>query len=76
MTMLSLKQVESNYGKKCLANEVVLGLISFLIVWILDTVEMVWLFFQFEHKMAVYAVRTKKNLWSEQLLILFKEEFI
>ena len=32
MTMLSLKQVESNFDKKCLSNKVVLGLISFLIV--------------------------------------------
>lgn len=31
MTMPSFKQVESNYGKKSPANEVVVGLLSFLI---------------------------------------------
>ena len=41
-------------------NEVVVGLLSFLIVWILDTVNMV-LFFQFELKRAVHAALTKKK---------------
>ena len=61
MTMLSFKQVESKYDKKEPGNEVVLGLLSFLIVWILDTVTMVLLFFQFELKMAVQAALTKKK---------------
>ena len=61
MTMPSFKQVESNYGKKSSANEVVVGLLSFLIASILDTVNMV-LFFQFELEMAVHAVRIKKKI--------------
>ena len=43
------------------ANEVVVGLLSFLIVRILDTIDMVVLFFQFEFKMAVQAARTKRK---------------
>ena len=59
MIMLSFKQVESNYGKKepCERG----GLLSFLIVLIWDTVNMV-LFFQFELKMAVHAALTKKKI--------------
>ena len=53
MTMSSFKQVESNYVKPCEQ--------SFVIVWILDTVNMV-LSFQFELKMAVHAAHTKKNI--------------
>ena len=41
------------------ANELVVGLLRFLIVRILNTVSMV-LFFQFELKMAVHAARTKR----------------
>ena len=68
--------------RKSTVNEVVVGLLSFLIVWILDTGNMLLLFFQFELKMAVQFARTKKkicgtheekNLWSEQLTILFKK---
>ena len=48
-------------------NEVVVGLLSFLIAWILDTVNMVLLFFQFELKMAIHAACIKKkHQWSEQ----------
>ena len=32
MTMLSFKQVESNYGKRAPANEIVVGLLSFLAI--------------------------------------------
>ena len=42
-------------------NEVVVGLLSFLIVRILDTINMVLLFFQFELKMAVHAAPTKRK---------------
>ena len=65
MTMLSFKQDEFNYGRKSPANEVVVGLLSFLIVivWIPDTANMVLLFFQFELKMAVHAARTKKKMY-------------
>ena len=66
-------------------NEVVVGLLSFLIVWILDTVNMV-LFFQLELKIAVHILLTKKkicevsNLWcffkeSYFILMFFQEEF-
>ena len=59
--MLSLKQVKSNYGiKKGHANKAVVGL-NVLIVWILDTINMVLLFFQFELKMAVHAALMKKK---------------
>ena len=60
--------------RKSPANEVVDRLLIFLIVWILHTVNMVFFFsFQFEIKMAVRAARTKKkNLWSEQLPINWK----
>ena len=55
MTILSFKQLESNYGKKepCKCS----GLLSFLIVWIFDAVDMV-LFFQF----AVHAALMKKKI--------------
>ena len=46
--------------RKSLANKVVVGLLSFLIVWILDTVNMVLLFFQFKLKRDVQAARKRK----------------
>ena len=60
MTILSFKQVECDYGKKepCEGS----GFLSFLIVWILDTVNMVLFFFQFELKMALHAALTKKKI--------------
>ena len=52
--------------RKNLVNEVVTGLLNFLIVWILDTVNMVLLFFQVELKMDVHIkITTKKNLWDD-----------
>ena len=60
-TMLSLKQVKSNHGiKNGPTNKAVVGL-NFLIVWILDTINMLLLFFQFELKMAVHAALMKKK---------------
>ena len=47
--------------RKCPANEAIVGLLSFLIVWILDTINMVLLFFQFGLKMVVYAALMKKK---------------
>ena len=44
------------------ANEVVVELLSFLVVWISDTVNMV-LFFQFELKMTVSAPLTKEKIY-------------
>ena len=67
--MLSFKQVEFNYGKKEPWNEVIIRLLSFLIAWILDTVDMVLLFFQFELKTVLHEA-LMKNLWGEQLLTL------
>ena len=60
MTIVSFKQVEPNQGKKEPWERG--GLLSFLIVWILDTVNMVLLFFQFELNMAVYTALTKKKI--------------
>ena len=48
--------------RKSPANKVVVELLSFFIVWILDTVNMVLLFFQFEHKMAAHAALTKEKI--------------
>ena len=60
------------------ANEVVVGLLSFLIVRILDTIDMVVLFFQFEFKMAVQAARTKRKFlkWTTFDTFLRKVNFI
>ena len=60
MAMLSFKQDESMV-RKSPAKKVALGLISSL-VWILDTVNMVLLLFQFKLKMAVHAALTKKKI--------------
>ena len=43
------------------ANKVVVGLLSFLIVRILNIVNMILLFFQFELKMAAHAAHTKRK---------------
>ena len=60
------------------ANEVVVGLLSFLIVGILDTVNIVLLFFQLELKMAVHAARTKRKFlkWTTFDTFLRKVNFI
>ena len=70
MTMLSFKLLElvriGNYGKKepC---KWACSSIKLLIVWVLDTVNMISLFLQLELKTAVHATLTnKKNLRSEQ----------
>ena len=42
-------------------NEALVGLLSFLIVWILDTINMI-LFFQVELKIEVDAALTKKKI--------------
>ena len=74
--MLSLKQVKSNYGiKKGPASKAVVGL-NFLIVWILDTINMV-LSFQFELKMAVHAALMKKKICDvNNFWCIFKKNFI
>ena len=46
--------------RKSPANKVVVELLCFLIVWILDTANIVFLF-QFELKMAVQAAQTKRK---------------
>ena len=76
-TMLSLKQVKSNYGiKKGPMNNAVVGL-NFLIVWILCTINML-LFFQFELKMAVHAALMKKKsvMWTTFDAFLRKISFL
>ena len=51
--MLSFKQVEFNHGKTDFCKWCCSWIIKFLIVWILDVVNMLLLFFQFELIMAV-----------------------
>ena len=76
-TMLSLKQVKSNHGiKNGPTNKAVVGL-NFLIVWILDTINMLLLFFQFELKMAVHAALMKKKICDvNNFWCIFKKNFI
>ena len=64
--------------RKSPVSDFVVGLISFPIAWILDTVNKVLLyyFFQFGFKMAVHAACKEKNMWSELLLVPFKKELI
>ena len=63
MTILSFKQVELTTVKEAPANEVTVGLLSLLIVWISDIVNML-LLFQFELKMAVHAACKEENIWT------------
>ena len=49
--------------KKSPAKEAVVGLLSFLIVWISDAINMVLLFFQFELKMVVHAACMKGKIY-------------
>ena len=67
MSMLSFKEVESNYGMKepC---KLAIRLLSFLIVWISDSGLGYYFFNSNSHE--------EKNLWNEQLLIFFKEKLI
>ena len=70
MTMLSFKLLElvriGNYSKKEPCQWACSWIIKLLIVWVLDTVNIL-LFLQFELKTAVHATLTnKKNLKSEQ----------
>ena len=48
-------------------NKVAVGLLSFLTVRILDTINMVLFFFQLKLKMAVHAAHTKRTFLKEQL---------
>ena len=66
MTMLTFSEVDyvviqtsMKLGRESPAIEVVIGLLSFLVVWISDTMNMV-LFFQFQLKMAVHAMHKRK----------------
>ena len=64
--------------KNSSANEVVVGLLSFLIVRILDTINMVLLFFQLKLKVAVHAARTRRKFlkWATFDNFLRKVDFI
>ena len=62
--MISFKQLNLTTVREIPENVVVLGLLSFLIVWILDIVMMLLLFFQFKIKMAVHAAGKKENIWT------------
>ena len=63
--------------RKSPANEVVVALLSFLIVWILDTVNMVLLFFQFKLKWlyTLHARRKKSVKWKSFDTFLKKSYF-
>ena len=72
MTIPSFKQVEANYGKKEPWEWDFSWIISFLIAWILNTVNIV-LFFSIQTQNGCACCKyEEKNLQSEQLLILFK----
>ena len=86
MTMLSFKQVESNFVRKSPANKVVVGLLIFLIVWILDKVNCIIIFsIQKIAENVVHAACLKKkicevnNFWYflrrvNFILMFFKED--
>ena len=59
-----------NSIRKIPVNEVVVGLLSFLIVSMVDTLNMV-LFFQFMLKMDVHAAHMREKICEEQFLIPF-----
>ena len=67
---ISCKQVESSYGKKEPCKQVV-RLSSFLIVWILDIVNVVFFFNSNSKWMHTLHSQKKNNLWIEQLLMKF-----
>ena len=73
-----LSKLNQTTVKNSPVNEVVVGLLSFLIVRILDTVNMVVLFFQFKFKMAVHATCTKRKFlkWTTFDTFLRKVNFI
>ena len=62
--------------RKSPAKEAVVGLLSYLTVWISDTINML-LFFQFELKMAVHAACVNEKICevrADFILIFFQEE--
>ena len=67
---ISCKQVESSYGKKELCKQVV-RLSSFLIVWILDIVNVVFFVSIQTQNECTPCTHKKNNLWIEQLLMKF-----
>ena len=70
MTMLSFKQVESNYGKKEPCKQGCVGLLIFSLFefWI----PLIWYYFFNLIQIWLYMLQPqKKNLWSEQLLMRF-----
>ena len=60
-TYYDLSKLNQTTVRNSHTNEVVVGLLSFLIVRILDILNMALLFFQFELKMAVHTARTKRK---------------
>ena len=70
MTMLSLKEVETNYGRKELSEQISSWMIRFSHSVNLEQ-RKYGIFFRLEIKMAVHAARKNKKIRSEQLLILF-----
>ena len=73
-----LSKLNQTTVKNSPVSKVVVGLLSFLIVRVLDTVNMVVLFFQFKFKMAVHATRTKRTFlkWTTFDTFLRKVNFI
>ena len=53
------------------AKEVAVKLLTFLIVWILDTINMELLFFQFKLKMAIHATGMKKKIFEVSNFLIF-----
>ena len=72
-----LSKLNQTTIRKSPSKEVLVGLLSFLIVWIPDTINIVLLFFQFELKMAVHTARMKKKICEVRvnfILMFFQEE--
>ena len=83
MTILSFKQVASNYSKKEPCEQG--GLLSFVTVWILDTINMFFFFFNSNSKWlyTLHSGRKKSLKWTtfdaflrrvNFILIFFQEE--
>ena len=74
-----LSKLNQTKVRKSPSKEVLVGLLSFLIVWISDTINIVLLFFQFELKMAVHTACVKKKIREVRvnfILMFFQEELV
>ena len=74
-----LSKLNQTKVRKSPSKEVLAGLLSFLIVWISDTINIVLLFFQFELKMDVRTACVKKKICEVRvnfILMFFQEELV